>query len=120
MDSRARPVPRGSGESPMSDHLLALLVADVVGAATLWKATRADAAYPWAWSLGAWAATAAFATGLIPVQTTIMIAGVTMIVGVGLITPLVGVIAVVVLLATPVVVVQQLCGRWRRAIASRA
>jgi hypothetical protein len=45
---------------------------------------------------------------------------VTMIVGVGLITPLVGVIAVVVLLATPVVVVGQLCGRWRRAIASRA
>jgi hypothetical protein len=120
MDSRARPVPRGSGESPMSDHLLALLVADVVGAATLWKATRAGAAYPWAWSLGAWAATAAFATGLIPLQTTIMIAGVTMIVGVGLIAPLVGVIAVVVLLATPVVVVQQLCGRWRRAIASRA
>jgi hypothetical protein len=104
----------------MSDHFLALLVADLVGAVTLWKVTRAGAAYPWAWSLGAWAATAAFSIGLIPVQTTILIAGVTMIVGVGLITPLVGVIAVVVLLATPVIVVQHLCGRWRRASAARA
>jgi hypothetical protein len=98
----------------MSDHVLALLVADLVGAATLWKVTRAGARYPLAWSLGAWAVTAAFATGLVPVQTTIEIAGVSMIIGVGLITPLVGVIAVLVLLATPVVVVQQLCGRWRR------
>ena len=105
----------------MSDHLLALLVADLVGAATLWKVTRAGARYPLAWSLGAWAVTAAFSTGLIPVQTTVEIAGVTMIIGVGLITPLVGIIAVVVLLATPVVVAQQLWGRWRRrAIAARA
>ena len=103
----------------MSDHFLALMVADLVGAVTLWKFARAGAAYPWAWSLGAWAATAAFSTGLIPAQTMILVAGVTMIVGIGLITPLVGVIAVVVLLATPVIVVQQLCGRWRRAIASR-
>ena len=42
-----------------------------------------------------------------------------MIVGVGLITPLVGVIALLVLLATPVIVVQQLCGRRLRAIAAR-
>jgi hypothetical protein len=104
----------------MSDHFLALLVADLVGAVTLWKVTRAGAAYPWAWSLGAWAATAAFSTGLIPVQTMIPIAAVTMIVGVGLITPLVGVIAALVLLATPVIVVQHLCVRWRRAIAARA
>jgi hypothetical protein len=104
----------------MSDHFLALMVADLVGAVTLWKVTRSGVVFPWAWSLGAWAATAAFSTGLIPVQTTIMVAGVTMIVGVGLIAPLVGVIAVLVLLATPVIVVQQLCGRWRRAIAARA
>lgn len=104
----------------MSDHFLAFAVADLVGAVTLWKVTRAGAAYPWAWSLGAWAATAAFSTGLIPAQTTILIAGVTMIVGVGLITPLVGVIALLVLLATPVIVVQQLCGRRLRAIAARA
>jgi len=104
----------------MSDHLPALLVADLVGAVTMWKATRAGARYPLAWSLGAWAATAVFTTGLIPVQTTIAIAGVTMIVGVGLITPLVGVIAAAVLLATPVIVVQQLYGRCRRAIAARA
>jgi hypothetical protein len=104
----------------MSDHFLALLVADLVGAVTLWKVTRAGAAHPWAWSLGAWAATAAFSTGLIPVQTMIPIAAVTMIVGVGLITPLVGVIAALVLLATPVIVVQHLCVRWRRAIAARA
>ena len=103
----------------MSDHFLAFVIADLVGAVTLWKITRSGAAYPWAWSLGAWAATAAFSTGLIPAQAMIAIAGVTMIVGVGLITPLVGVIAVVVLLATPVIVVQQLCGRWRRAIAAR-
>jgi hypothetical protein len=63
---------------------------------------------------------AALFTGLVPVQTTIAIAGVTMIIGVGLITPLVGVIAAVVILATPVIVVQQLCGRWRRALAARA
>jgi hypothetical protein len=50
----------------------------------------------------------------------IPIAAVTMIVGVGMITPLVGVIAVAVLLATPVIVVHQLCRRWRRAIAGRA
>jgi hypothetical protein len=103
----------------MSDHFLALLAADLVGAVTLWKVARAGAAYPWAWSLGAWAATAAFSTGLIPVQTMIPIAAVTMIVGVGLITPLVGVIAVMVLLATPVIVIHQLCRRWRRAIATR-
>jgi hypothetical protein len=104
----------------MSDHLPALLAADVVGAVTLWRATRAGARYPLAWSLGVWAIAAALFTGLVPVQTTIEIAGVTMIIGVGLITPLVGVIAVLVLLATPVVVVQQLCGRWRRALAARA
>jgi hypothetical protein len=104
----------------MSHHLLALLAADMIGAVTLWKVTRAGAAYPLAWSLGAWAATAAFTTGLIPLQTTVAIAGVTMIVGVGLITPLVGVIAAAVLLATPVIVAQQLYGRWRRAIAARA
>ena len=104
----------------MSDHLPALLAADLVGAVTLWKATRGGARYPLAWSLGAWAAAAALTTGLVPLQTTIAIAGVTMIVGVGLITPLVGVIAVVVLLATPVIVVQQLCVRWRRASAARA
>ena len=104
----------------MSDQYLALLIADVVGALTLWLVARDGGAYPWAWSLGAWGATAAFTTGLIPLQTTIAIAGVTMIVGVGLITPLVGVIAAAVLLATPVIVVQQLYGRWRRAIAARA
>jgi hypothetical protein len=104
----------------MSDHLPALLAADVVGAVTLWRATRAGARYPLAWSLGVWAMAAALFTGLVPVQTTIAIAGVTMIIGVGLITPLVGVIAAVVLLATPVIVVQQLCGRWRRALAARA
>jgi hypothetical protein len=104
----------------MSDHLLALLVADLVGAVTLWKATRAGMRFPLAWSLGAWAATAAFTTGLVPLQTTIAIAGVTMIVGVGLLTPMVGVIAAAVLLAAPVIVLQQLYGRWRRAIAARA
>jgi hypothetical protein len=104
----------------MSDHLPALLVADLVGAMTLWRATRSDARYPLARSLVAWAAAAAFTTGLVPVQATIAIAGVTMIIGVGLITPLVGVIAAAVLLATPVIVVQQLYGRWRRATAARA
>lgn len=104
----------------MSDHFLAFVVADVVGAATLWRVTRSGAAHPRAWSLGAWAAAAAFSTGLIPVQTMILAAAVTMIVGVGLITPLVGMIAVAVLLATPVIVVQRLCGRWRRALAARA
>ncbi|HEX6695297.1 MAG TPA: hypothetical protein VF080_00820 [Solirubrobacteraceae bacterium] len=104
----------------MNDHLPALLAADLVGAATLWKATRAGAPYPLAWSLGVWAIAAALFTGLVPLQTTIEVAGVTMIIGVGLITPLVGVIAVVVLLATPVIAVQQLCVRWRRAFGARA
>jgi hypothetical protein len=103
----------------MSDQFLAFLFADLVGAGTLWLVTRGGGAYPWAWSLGAWGATAAFCTGLVPVQTVIPIAGVTMVIGVGLITPLVGVIAVVVLLATPVVVAQHLWRRCRRAIAAR-
>ena len=114
------PGARGGEGSRMGDHFLTLLVADLAGAATLWKATRGGARYPLGWSLGAWAATAALTTGLIPVQTTIAIAGVTMIVGVGLITPLVGVIAAAVLLATPVLVVQRMYGRWRRAVAARA
>jgi hypothetical protein len=50
----------------------------------------------------------------------ILVAAVTTIAGVGLIAPLVGVIAAAVLLATPVIVVFQLCGRWRRALAARA
>jgi hypothetical protein len=99
----------------MSDHFLALLAADLVGAVTLWKVSRGGRRYPLAWSLGAWAAAAALSTGLIPLQAIIPIAAVTMIVGVGVITPLVGMIAVLVLLATPVVAVHQLCGRWRRA-----
>ena len=105
----------------MSDQFLAFLVADFVGATTLWLVTRAGGAYPWAWSVGAWAATAVFGTGLIPVQTMIPIAAVTMVLGVGLITPLVGMVAVVVLLATPVIVAQQLWATWRRrAIAARS
>jgi len=105
----------------MSDQFLALLVADLVGAVTLWLVTRAGGTYPWVWSVSAWAATAALCTGLIAVQTMIPIAAVTMVLGVGLITPLVGLIAVVVLLATPVIVARQLWGRWRRrAIAARA
>jgi hypothetical protein len=104
----------------MSHQFLAFLVADLVGAAMVWLVTRSGRAYPWAWSLGAWAVTAAFCTGLIPLQTVIPIAAVTMILGVGMITPLVGVIAVVVLLATPVIVAQHLWVRWRRrAIAAR-
>jgi hypothetical protein len=43
-----------------------------------------------------------------------------MIAGVGMIAPLVGVIAAIVLLATPVFVVHRLCWRCRRAIAARA
>jgi hypothetical protein len=104
----------------MSNQLLAFVVSDLVGAVMLWLVTRSGGAYPVAWSFGAWAVTAALCTGLVPVQTVIPIAAVTMIVGVGLITPLVGVIAVVVLLATPVLVAQQLWGRRRRAIAARA
>jgi hypothetical protein len=104
----------------MNDHFLALIVADLVGAVMLWKVTRAGGPYPLAWSFGAWAATAAFTTGLIPVQTMILVAAVTMIAGVGMIAPLVGVIAAMVLLATPVFVVHRLCGRCRRALAARA
>ena len=40
------PGARGGEESRMGDHFLALLVADLVGAVTLWKATRAGARYP--------------------------------------------------------------------------
>ena len=104
-----------------SDQYLAFVVADVVGAATLWRVTRTGGAYPWAWSIGAWVATAALCTGLLPIQTVIPIAAVAMILGVGLITPLVGLIAVAVLLATPVIAAQLLWGRWRRrAIAAES
>ena len=98
----------------MSDQYLALLVADVVGALTLWLVARDGGAYPWAWSLGAWAASAPLGTGLVPVAAVIPIAAMAMILGVGLITPLVGLIAMLVLLATPVVVAHQLWGRWQR------
>jgi hypothetical protein len=104
----------------MSDQYLAFVVSDLVGVVTLWLVTRAGGAYPWAWSFGAWAVTAAFCTGLIPVQTIVPIAAVTMILGVGRVTPLVGVIAVLVLLATPVIVAQQLWGRWRRRVSRPA
>lgn len=108
----------------MSNLYLAILVADVVGALTLRLVARDGGAYPWAWALGAWGATAALGTGLVPAATVIPIAAMAMIISVGLITPLVGVIAVVVLLATPVAVAQQLWGRWRRraraSIAARA
>lgn len=104
----------------MSGQFLAFVVSDLVGVVTLWLVSRAGKAHPWAWSFVAWAATAAFCTGLIPVQAVIPIAGVTMIVGVGLITPLVGLIAVLVLLSTPVVAAHRLWGRRRRAIAARA
>lgn len=98
----------------MSDHFLAFLVAGLIGAVTMWRVTRAGGTYPSPWSVGAWAATAALSTGLIPVQTAIPVAAMTMVIGVGLIGPLVGVIAVVVLLAMPVIAAQQLWGRWQR------
>ena len=98
----------------MSDHFLAFLVAGLIGAVTMWRVTRARGAYPSALSVGAWTATAALSTGLIPVQTALPIAAMSMVIGVGLIGPLVGLIAVVVLLAIPVIAAQQLWGRWRR------
>jgi hypothetical protein len=108
----------------MSDLYVAILVADVVGALTLRLVARDRGAYPWAWALGAWVATVALGTGLVPAATVIPIAAMAMIIGVGLITPLVGVIAMLVLLASPVVVAQRLWGRWRRRarvlIAARA
>jgi len=98
----------------MSDHVLAFLGAGLIGAVTMWRITRARGAYPSALSVGAWAATAALSTGLVPIQTAIPIAAMTMVIGVGLIAPLVGVIAVVVLVAIPVVAAHQVWERWRR------
>jgi hypothetical protein len=104
----------------MSGDFLAFTIADLAGVLTLWLLTRGGGRYPWAWSVGAWATVAALGTGLIPLGTVVPIAALTMVIGVGLIAPLVGLLAVLVLVVTPVVVAQELWGRWRRrAIAAR-
>jgi len=98
----------------MSGGFLVFIVADVVGAATLWLLTRARADYPWAWSIGAWVTVAAVGIGLVPLGTIVPIAAMTMVLGVGLIAPLVGLIAATVLVASPFLIGHQLWGRWRR------
>jgi hypothetical protein len=100
----------------MSGQLLTFIIADVVGAATLWRVGRAGGRYPWAWSLGAWVIVAALGIGLIPFNTIVQVAALTLVIAVGMLTPLVGIIAALVLLASPVVTVRQLWGWWRRRL----
>jgi predicted lysophospholipase L1 biosynthesis ABC-type transport system permease subunit len=105
----------------MSGQLLAFIIADIVGAATLWKVTRSGRRYPWAWSLAAWVVVAAIGIGLIPFNTIVQVAALTLVIGVGMLTPIVGIVAALVLFASPVVVARQLWGWWRRRVAiSRA
>jgi hypothetical protein len=104
----------------MSGDFLAFTIADLAGVLTLWLVMRGGGRYPWAWSVGAWATVAGLGTGLIPIATVMPVAALTLVIGVGLIAPLVGLLAALVLVATPVIVAQQLWGRWRRrALAAR-
>jgi len=98
----------------MSGNFLVFMIADLVGATTLWLLTRSGAGYAWVWSVGAWVAVAAIGLGLIPFETVMPIAAMTMVIGVGLIAPLVGVIAALVLLASPILAGQLLWVWWRR------
>ena len=43
----------------MSGNLLVFMIADLVGATTLWLLTRTGAGNAWAWSIGAWVSVAA-------------------------------------------------------------
>jgi hypothetical protein len=105
----------------MSGAFLTFSIADVVGAATLWLVTRARGTYPWAWAIAAWVTAAALGMGAIPIGTMVPIAALTLVIAVGLIAPLVGLIAALTLLASPILVAQLLWGRWRRrqGVASR-
>jgi hypothetical protein len=98
----------------MNGGFVTFLVADVVGAITLWMLTRARTAYPWAWSIGAWVTVAGVGTGLIPLGTIVPLAAMTMVLGVGLIAPLVGLIAAIMIAVSPFLIGQQVWGWWRR------
>jgi hypothetical protein len=98
----------------MSNELLSFTVADLVGAATLFLFSRGGARYAWGWSIAAWVATAAVSIGLIPLGTIVPIAAMAFVIGVGLLTPVVGLIAVLTLLSSPILVAVQAWGWWRR------
>ena len=98
----------------MSNELLSFSVADVVGAATLFLLSRGGTRHAWAWSIAAWAVVAAVSIGLIPLATIVPVAAMAFVIAVGLITPVVGLIAVLTLLSSPVLVAVQAWGWWRR------
>ena len=98
----------------MGNELLSFTVADLVGAATLFLLSLAGARHAWAWSIAAWLAVGAVSIGLIPLATVVPIAAMAFVIGVGLITPVVGLIAVLTLLSSPIIVAVQAWGWWRR------
>jgi hypothetical protein len=98
----------------MSGGFLALMVADLVGAITLWLVARAGRPHAWVWSIGAWLATAAVGLGLVPMAAVMPVVAMMVILSVGLIAPLVGLIAALMLAASPFLAAHQLWGWWRR------
>jgi hypothetical protein len=98
----------------MSTEFLTFTVADVVGATMLLLATRAGWRFPWAWSIVAWLGAIGVGIGLIPLATLVPIAAMAFVIGVGLLTPIVGLIAVLTLLSSPVIAAVQAVGWWRR------
>jgi hypothetical protein len=98
----------------MSTEFLTFTVADMVGATMLLLATRAGWRFAWAWSIAAWLGAAAVGIGLIPLGTLVPIAAMGFVIGVGLLTPIVGLIAVLTLLSSPVIAAVQALAWWRR------
>jgi hypothetical protein len=98
----------------MSTEFLTFTVADVVGATMLLLATRAGWRFAWAWSIAAWLGAAAVGIGLVPLGTLVPIAAMAFVIGVGLLTPIVGLIAVLTLLSSPIIAAVQALGWWRR------
>jgi hypothetical protein len=100
----------------VSGAFLALIIADLTGAATLWLVTRAGRRHAWAWSLAAWVAIASVGLGIIRFGTVVQVAALMLVLGVGMITPIVGLLAALMLIASPVLIAHQLWGWWRRRI----
>ena len=98
----------------MSTEFLTFTVADMVGATMLLLATRAGWRFAWAWSIAAWLGAAAVGIGLIPLGTLVPIAAMGFVIGVGLLTPIVGLIAILTLLSSPIIAAAQALGWWRR------
>ena len=98
----------------MSTEFLTFTVADAVGATMLLLATRAGWRFAWAWSIAAWLGALAVGIGLIPLGTLVPIAAMAFVIGVGLLTPIVCLIAILTLVSSPIIATVQAFTWWRR------